>query len=210
PLNSEDGNGFDWMDLAPDQCTFYYDSEGPDIQRYDQCTHTQLSNFNTTAFTGYLLGEIRILPNGDVLVADANDDYLLDPSGNIIETYSCTSMPGCQGLLYGVALDPDGTTFWAGDNESGYIYHIDLATGAVLKRIATTYPALFTGLSVEGQSTAASGVPEGGVLAAEEGWFGGLGTECPCLSTNGHHGEPVNPMDGDFYENDTDLSVPGP
>jgi RHS repeat-associated protein len=202
--------GDDWIDLAPDQCTFYYTTEGTDILRYNKCTNTQESNFNTSAFTGYGAFELRILPDGDVLVADSASDLLLDPSGNVIETYACSSLPGCQGELFNVALDPDGTSFWTGDAISGDVWRVDLATGDVVQRIETGAAGLLFGLSIDGEPEAAAGLPEGGVLTAAETWYGGAATECPCLTNNGHHGEPVNPMDGDFYENDTDLTVPGP
>jgi len=53
-------------------------------------------------------------------------------------------------------------------------------------------------------------VPQGGPVTALEDSYGGLKTECPCLSDNGSSGDPVNPMDGDFSESHTDISVPVP
>ena len=35
--------GDDWIDLASDECTFYYTTEGTDILRYNKCTNTQES-----------------------------------------------------------------------------------------------------------------------------------------------------------------------
>ena len=209
PLATENA-GDDWIDLAPDQCTFYYTSEGTDILRYDKCTDAQLSNFNVDPFpdegSAY---ELRILPDGDVLVADTYQDYLLDSEGNVIQTYSCSSLPGCEGELFSIAIDPSGTSFWTGDAISGNVWQIGLSSGDVIKRIDTTSGSLY-GLSVDGEPEASGSIPEGGVLTAAEGYDGGAPTECSCLSTNGKSGDPVNPMDGDFYESDTDLSTPGP
>ena len=97
------------------------------------CTHTQRPNFNVhpcppptpptnqpnEAF------ELQILPNSDVLVADSNADIVLDPNGNVLQTYTCASLPGCQGALFAVASTPSGTSFWTGDSNSGYIWQVD-------------------------------------------------------------------------------------
>ncbi len=147
--------GDDWIDLSSDQCTLYYTTEGTDILRYNKCTNTQLPNFNPTPFSGYAAFEVRILANGDVLVADSGAVLLLDQSGNVIQTYSCASMPGCQGLLFAVSVDPDGTSFWTGDSVSGDVWHIDLATGNVLQSFPTN-PGYLYGLSVNGQLMAAT------------------------------------------------------
>ena len=77
--------------------------------------------------------ELQILPDGDVLVADSNADILLDPNGNVLQTYTCASLPGCQGSLFAISLDPDGTSFWTGDSTSGDIWQVDIASGTVLQ-----------------------------------------------------------------------------
>src|SRR5437870_5653957 len=43
--------GTDWIDLAADQCTLYYTSEGTSIKRFNVCTNTQLVDF-ATGLTG--------------------------------------------------------------------------------------------------------------------------------------------------------------
>lgn len=64
---SVDQKGIDWIDLAADQCTMFYTSEGSMIKRFDVCTRTQLSDFaNGLDAPCYAL---RIRPNGEVLVA---------------------------------------------------------------------------------------------------------------------------------------------
>jgi hypothetical protein len=147
--------GDDWIDLASDQCTFYYTSEGTDIMRYNKCTNTQLPNFNQVPFSGLGAFEVRILANGDVLVADSSAVLLLDQNGNVLQTYSCGSLPGCQGLLFAVVVSPDGTSFWTGDSVSGDVWHVDLSTGNVLKTF-TTNPGTLYGLSVDGELMAAT------------------------------------------------------
>ncbi len=65
---------------SSDQCTFYYTSEGSDIMRYNKCTNTQESNFNQVPFSrAYGAFEVRILADGDVLVADSDAVRALGP-----------------------------------------------------------------------------------------------------------------------------------
>ena len=101
---------------------------------------------------------MRILANGNVLVADSSSVMLMDPNGNVIQTYSCASLPGCQGLLFAVSVDPDGTSFWTGDSVSGDVWQIDIATGQVLQTFQTN-PGYLYGLSVDGQLMAATSPP---------------------------------------------------
>src|SRR3990170_2147962 len=91
PLGSFDvpvgPRGSDWIDLAADQCTMFYTSEGTDIRRYDVCTSTPLANFNTAPLpsSSYAL---RILPGGGVLVASSSVAVRLDSAGNQVQTYT--------------------------------------------------------------------------------------------------------------------------
>ncbi len=149
--------GDDWIDLAGDECTFDYTTEGTDILRYNKCTNTQEPNFNTSAFPDKAF-QLRILADGDVLVADSSSVLLLDPSGNVIDTYPCASMSGCQGQLFAVAVDPSGTSFWTADSNSGDIWQINMSTGAVIQTIDTNSGFLY-GLSVDDELTVASGPP---------------------------------------------------
>ncbi len=157
PVATEE-TGDDWIDLASDECTFYYTTEGADILRYNKCTNTQLPDFNQAPLPGANAYELRILPNGDVLVADSDRDLLLDSNGNVIQTYSCGSLPGCAQGLFALVVDPSGTSFWTGDAYSGDIWQVNIATGAVMQTIATGSPYLF-GLSVDDQQEVATPAP---------------------------------------------------
>ena len=150
--------GDDWIDLASDECTFYYTTEGTDILRYNKCANTQESNFNQVPFSGPAAFEVRILQNGEVLVADSSAVLLLDQNGNVIQTYSCSSLPGCQGQLFAVAVDPSGTSFWTADSYSGDVWQVNMATGAVMQTINTNAGFLY-GLSVDDEQMAATTAP---------------------------------------------------
>ena len=113
--------GVDWIDLSSDQCTFYYTTERSDIMTYNQCTNTQGPNFNQAPLPGPAAFELRIISggtfSGDILVADSDAVLRLDSTGNVVQTYPCSSLPGCgaQHQLFGLAVDPSGTSFWTMD-----------------------------------------------------------------------------------------------
>lgn len=147
--------GTDWIDLAKDQCTLFYTSEGKDVKRFDVCTNTQLPNFNTAPLPGSTAYALRILPDGGVLVADTASVIRLDSGGNQVQTYS----PGGN-VLFALNRDPDGTSFWTGGVLDGKMFKIDIASGAVLMTIDTTQHDNFDvlgGITVFGEQTDALG-----------------------------------------------------
>ena len=90
-----------------------------------------------------------------MLVADTNDVVLLDPHGNVLTTYPCSSLPGCQGGLFAMAIDPSGTSFWTGDEISGYVWQVNIETGQVMQTIDTNAGLLY-GLSVDDEINVAT------------------------------------------------------
>jgi hypothetical protein len=118
--------GTDWIDLAADQCTLYYTSEGTSIKRFDVCTNTQLADFATN-LTGATAFALRLLPDGTVLVADSNFILHLNTAGQVVQTYSA---PG-GGFWFGVSLDPNGTSFWAENTGTSQVVKFNIATAAV-------------------------------------------------------------------------------
>ena len=123
-VETED-RGSDWIDLAADQCTMFYTSEGTHVKRFNVCTNAQLPDFASGLHgAAYAL---RILSDGSVLVADTVDIHLLNSSGTIIQTYDA---PG-EDSWFALNLDPDGTSFWSGNYDTGNFYRFDIATGAI-------------------------------------------------------------------------------
>ena len=157
--------GDDWIDLASDECTFYYTTEDQNVYRYNKCSNTQLPNFNLAPLPGDNAYQIRILPNGEVLVADTESVVLLNADGSLNTSYSCDSInsmssipDGCVDGLFNIAIDPSGTSFWTDDAFSGDIWQINIATGQVMQSISTNSPYL-SGLSVVGELEAATAPP---------------------------------------------------
>ena len=146
--------GDDWIDLAATSAP----STTPPRARTSSSTTsapTRRARSSTRRHCRDKAFELRILQNGDVLVADSDADYLLDQNGNVIQTYPCSSMNGCADGLFAVAVDPSGTSFWTADQNTGDIWQINLATGAVMQTITTNSGLLF-GLSVDDMSTVAT------------------------------------------------------
>jgi hypothetical protein len=142
--------GTDWVDLAADQCTIYYTGEGPEIKRFNVCTNTQEPNF--ASGVGCNLAALRIRPSGEVIAACETSNVLrFDSTGKLVETYT---VPGA-GFLFAMNLDPDGTTFWTGDINSGEIYRVDIATGTVINEFNSSPNTQLAGLAVVGEIRAA-------------------------------------------------------
>jgi hypothetical protein len=125
--------GTDWVELAPDQCTLYYTSEGTSVKRFNVCTNTQLSDFATALpGTGFA---VKLLSDGGALVADTDSIVRLDSSGNVVQQYG--SGESQFGVWFSLALDPSGTAFWAGDVITGTVKKFDLSSGNELASFTT-------------------------------------------------------------------------
>jgi uncharacterized repeat protein (TIGR01451 family) len=118
--------------LDPDQCTMYYTSQGPSVKRFNVCTHTQMSDFNNLPLPDSIGGAHRLafLPDGGMLVANFAVIARLDASGNLMRTYNAPAPTHCW---LGVALDPQGTSFWATDWCRSSATRFNLATGNVIE-----------------------------------------------------------------------------
>jgi len=146
-----ESRGSDWIDLAADQCTMYYTSEGSDVLRYDVCTNTQLSNFADDVLTGGAAYALRLLPGGGLLVANTADIKRLNASGAVVQTYDVTGVDG----WFALNLDPDGETFWSGSLTTEDFYRFDIDTGNLLTGPIASGGDLF-GLAVFGEITEAT------------------------------------------------------
>ena len=129
--------GVFWMDLAPDNCTMFYTSVGPNVKRFDMCTATQLPDFNAGALPGAFTHDLRVLPDGGVLVANADVIARLDQYGALIRTYA---VPGEGALWAGLDLADNDTTFWAANYFSSNIHKFNLDDGAHLAGFNTGTP----------------------------------------------------------------------
>jgi hypothetical protein len=153
--------GTDWIDLAADQCTLFYTSEGFKVKRFNVCTNTQLADFatlpNRPAFA------LRIRPSGEVIVAATTAVHRLSPAGAVIQSYS-GSTSGCGAtVLFALNLDPDGATFWTGDLPTGRICRFNIATGALVSAFtATIVGGSMAGLAIVGEPTVSAPSPAPG------------------------------------------------
>jgi hypothetical protein len=123
---AEENQGVFWMDLAPDGCTMFYTSVGPNVKRFDVCTNTQLPDFNAGPLPGSFTHDLRVLPDGGVLVSNAHLITRLDALGVVTQTYE---VPGEGALWAGLDLADNNTTFWAGNYYSSNVHKFSLADG---------------------------------------------------------------------------------
>jgi sugar lactone lactonase YvrE len=145
PVQREE-RGSDWIDLHPDQRTLYYTSEGTTVFRYDLRSAKQLDPLTESLTDAFAL---RILPNGDVLVADTTRIVRIDNDGELTSTYDATD----EDDWFALTLDPDGHSFWSANYVTGDVVRFEIDTGKVLTRINTDKKV--RGLLVVGERTAA-------------------------------------------------------
>jgi len=146
-----ENRGTDWIDLAADQCTMYYTSEGSHIKRFNVCTNTQLPDFATLPASPCYAHRIR--PNGEVLVACTSAVFRLSASGAVIQTFSVPNTID----LFALNLDSDGTSFWTADYTSGEVVKVDIATGSVLTSFTTPPQSVLGGLAIVGEINVGGG-----------------------------------------------------
>ena len=154
-----ESRGADWVDLAADQHTLLYTSEGHMIMRFDTSTNTQLAPF-ATGLPGSNAFALRILPSGNVLVADSSAVVQVNTLGNVVQTYT---PPNSGGAIFSLSLDPDGVHFWTGDSNTGTIWQVNIATGSVDQTISTGVsptnpPAGLFGVAVYHEQTSSNTV----------------------------------------------------
>ncbi len=151
---SPENRGTDWIDLASDQCTLHYTSEGNSIEQFNVCRNAALPAF-ATGLNGPCYAH-RIRPNSEELVACTRQAYRLNSSGGVIQTYI---IPGAS-FLFALNLDPDNKSFWTADYTSGNVFRIDIATGALITQFnAGIVSSSIAGLAVAGEITAATAAP---------------------------------------------------
>mgnify|MGYP001588638825 CR=1 FL=1 len=149
-----ENRGSDWMDLAADQATIFYTSEGGLIKRFNVGTNTQLANFASIGGISYAL---RLLPPGDgsggLLVANTASVKRLDGTGAVVQTYDAAG----ENCWFALNLDPNGTSFWSGDFCTSNFYRFNIATGVIeVGPINTgTGGSTVFGICLKGEPTAA-------------------------------------------------------
>jgi hypothetical protein len=144
-----ENEGPDWTDLSANQRTVFYTSEGALIKRFDVFADSQLSDFATIVDASGTANPLRLLPpfdgTGGLLVADRDNVKRLDGSGAVVQTYPNpgSGAANSETFWFALNLDPNGTSFWAGDHQTGDLYRFNIATGAVEVGPITTVPFQF-------------------------------------------------------------------
>ena len=151
--------GVDWLDLAADQCTVFYTSEGNAVKRFNVCTNSQMPDFRPDLDGPCFALRVRL--NGEVMVSCERRVYRLSFTGTTIDTYEASTY-GESGTLFAQNLDPDGTSFWTGGYTSGRIYRIDIVSGGIVDYFDAEPGTFLAGLAVFGEITAAQPTPTPG------------------------------------------------
>jgi PKD repeat protein len=139
--------GTDWIDLAADQHTLHYTSEGSLVKQFDLASSSQLPDF-ASGLPAPCYAH-RILADGGELVACASEVVRLDASGAQVQTYAVGQN------LFALNVDPDRTSFWTADF-GGTVFHVDIASGNVINSFDANPLSEVAGLAVVGEPTVAT------------------------------------------------------
>ena len=167
PLNASTlKNGSAWMDLSTDGNTIYFTNGTKTINQFlVACTKNCVSSF--ASISGATFFGLRVLTpaaqttTGGLLLAAAvfsgsSNIELFNASGTSIKTYSVTGENNFQVLT----LDPNGTSFWAGNPTTHNFYRFNLATGSIeVNAVSTGVGSGPTGLCAYGGFSAAEPQP---------------------------------------------------
>ena len=149
-----ENRGIDWVDLSGDQCTMLYTSEGGTVKAFNVCTGTQLADFATGL--GGPCYQLRIRPNGEVLVACAFKIVRLSTTGSVLQTYLASTYGETN--QFALSIDPTDTVMWTGDLTSADVLKIDIASGAQLLKFTNAQGA---GIGVAVYGSPSAGIPVG-------------------------------------------------
>jgi hypothetical protein len=163
------------IDLSADQRTIFYVSRVPGaapprIRRFDVQAGTNLTDFANLGGPDRSLGDFKLLPPGDgsggAIVAATRSIKLVDETGRVVREYDRAG----EDAWFGIALDPDGKSFWAQTTNPGNVYRFDIATGAVDRGPLPSANNAF-GICVRGAPTAAfdSAVPSAAITTPADG-----------------------------------------
>jgi hypothetical protein len=144
--------GMDWIDLASDQCTIYYNGEGSAIGIFNVCTNSDGPVPFATGLSAPCFA-LRILSDSSVLTACSSGVYHLSNTGTILHFYDASTFSPAEYSLFALNIDPDGTSFWTAGYGSGNIYHIDIASGTQLGEFNAPHSPSVAGLAIYGEVT---------------------------------------------------------
>jgi hypothetical protein len=93
---------------------------------------------------------IALLADGGAVVTADSVIRRFNTSGQQVKTYDSSG----QDAWFALTLDPDGTSFWASDGDTGEVYRFDLSTGNKRSSFSTglTVPPGVGGVAVGGLS----------------------------------------------------------
>jgi sugar lactone lactonase YvrE len=142
-----------WIDLANNQATLFYTSGSRRIQRWDVAANAAMADFAVLPGAGQAF-ELKLLPDGGLLLADGPTVKRLDAAGNVVWTADPDPTEG--DTYFSLALDPDGQSFWVLDintetgpeGDSSDFFRLSLDGGLLLAANTGTNFTLAGGIGV--------------------------------------------------------------
>lgn len=139
------------IDVAADQCTLFY-ATVQSVERFDICARQSLARFAQQSAT-----DVRVLPDGGVLVASGTQMLRFDAIGNLAGSFTVTMGNESIGAL---ALDQNPSAAWivttfGCDSTNGRVMQVSVANGSVIAGPASTSRGSGLAIAVQGEWHAA-------------------------------------------------------
>ncbi len=137
------------IDLAADQCTlFFMLGRPPKIGKYDVCKDVRLPDLTPLPAIS-VLGGLRILRDGTLLVADGRRLVRLSESGSVLKNYVVENFTEWTA----VAVSLSGRTFWAASGR--HVFELSIEEGTILHGPIKIEDFVINSLAVVGEPRAA-------------------------------------------------------
>ena len=128
-----------------DRCTLVHTSADLRIRRRDVCTGEALSDWGSIPVGR--AWDLAPLADGSLIVA-ADGNVVRMVNGASVQVYDAPN----ENSWFGVALDPNGTSFWSTVVASSRVYRFNIATGAIEASFLTNGPSLTAyGIAIFGE-----------------------------------------------------------
>ena len=123
-----DLSGSDWIDLSTDQKTLFYTSEGTLVKRFDLAANAPLGQFFHGVDKGVRASAARPLVQRQQR-SDRRERYEYQTSQRLWRHRTDLRHGWSAGMAH-IALDPNGTSFWAGDAKGRKVYKFNFSSSS--------------------------------------------------------------------------------
>lgn len=129
-LTLNTGRKADWIRVSPDQNKLYYTE---DVHNGIKTLDIASGQHEQSLSSKYGFSSFQILSDGGIIAAHKGTIKKLDSLGKLVASFDVSGVD----KWYSIALDTNGSSFWAGSYMNDKLYKFNINTGSVLQTIDT-------------------------------------------------------------------------